>query len=369
MNRNPLRSIGLIVIGFISTLGLTMGANVYASSLSIEEILEQFLDAIVNYVAGDAIEKIKDTLDWFKKNMEGLYGGDSEDVAKQAAAVGKGYDKIIEVEEMIYNQRAMSDAHNILIACRPPIGPTVVSTEAAIDTLNVNLQTKAATITKRQLQQGEFARRARENLAALRSNPNELPPAADATLFLIDCGYADQAEADAAYRYLSAITDVARANAISNSTKVTEFNPSVESSFHSNLEVLAEIMAATSALNDCYLARVRDKSLATKTVGLMTEREMAILKLHSNEAGMSLVDLQNLEADLTAHNSDTVKDIMGSVDADTAPAIPTTVRAYKYLINAKATSNAFTDRLNRQGETIAKLTAILAKQSIRRRMD
>lgn len=366
--RTPLRILGCFAIGALSTSAVLMGGNAYAFSLSPEEIIKKFMKLIVQYVAGDAYQKFEEMMRDFQDKLSKLYGPESEDKTVEIVAGSQGATKAIEVEQTIYNQQAMSDALDIRTGCKVPTGPIVDDANNQINDMNVTMQETAATSSVDNINRNTFKTRAINNVRQIIESGAALPPAMDGANFLTDEGYLTAQDAQVALAYLRNITDYKRADVISRIIDSGVSNPSIDESIESEMSSLAEQMNATAILNELYLSRVRDRGIAQRLIANTTDIEASILKIHSNDAGMSLIDLYNYEAEAAAFNFEYVKDILTSKlsdDQELVEAIPSSVRAYKYAMQMKSVEDAFLARLYDQQTKINKLNAIIAKQLAR----
>lgn len=387
--RRPLKVLAMFVLGAGSTMALMSGTNAYAFSLSPEEIIKKFMDAIIRYVSGDAISVFTETIRDWQKNLKDLYGGESEDVAKKAAVTGVGVNKSISVEEKIYNDNAMSDAMEIKTACRKSPGPVIDEAKKQLSTANEEMQAAAVKTSVDQVRKKTLVQRAAKTIDELKVNsdaqknspdtpPNELPDqpsvkmkipsSLDATFFIKDEGYANAEEAAKALEFLKSLTEHRRASIVASTTRQSALSPTDNEALDDEIGRMADVMNATAVLNDIYLSRVRDKTLAQSVIDRTTDGEASILRIHSNDAGMSLIDVYNFEAEAAAFNHEYIKDVMtGKLDDNQAneSVIPSAVRGYKYITQMKALENAFAVRLYEQNAAIMKLNAILVKQQLR----
>lgn len=368
--RKPLKVLGLVAVSAFSAAALMSGGHAMAFSLSPEEILRRFARQIVRYVAGDAMETFERTIKDFQDKLRSVYSTDSEDVTKTVAGEAAAVNKATSVEELIYNQNAMSDALDIRTACRLPPGPVIQEAKSKLDIVNADMQDRAPQHSIEQTRRTIFKDRANQALEVARRIQPELPVIAD--FFITDEGYRTEKDAIAALEFIRSLTEFKRATSIEAITKLDGMTPAVEESLSRDIGRVADVMNATAVLNDIYLSRVRDRGLAQTVINRTTDGESSILKIHANEAGMSLIDVYNYEAEVAAFNPEYVKDIMTAKIEDdqiNQSVVPSPVRGYKYLVQMKALEAAFLNRLSEQETQILKLQAILTKQKLRSNMN
>ncbi len=387
--RRPLKVLAMFILGAGSTIALMSGTNAHAFSLSPEEIIEKFMDAIVQYVAGNALKVFTKTIQDWQKKIKDLYGGESEDVAKKGIAAGVGVNKSISVEEKIYNDNAMSDAMEIKTACRKSPGPVIEQAKKQLSTANEEMQASAIHTSIEQNKRKTLQQRAAKTVDELKVNIEQLkstqsnaaiespdkpavstkiPSALDATFFIKDEGYINSEEAAKALNFIKSITEYRRSTIVASTMRQSALSPTDNEALSDDIGRMADVMNATAVLNDIYLSRVRDKTLAQSVIDRTTDGEASILRIHANDAGMSLVDVYNFEAEAAAFNHEYIKDIMtAKVDdnQENESVIPSAVRGYKYIVQMKALENAFSVRLHEQYASIMKLNAILTKQKLR----
>jgi hypothetical protein len=374
--RGPLKVLGYMLLGAGASFALMSGGNAYAFSLSPEQIIRRFMNQIVRYVAGDAMDTFQEAIENWNDKLKKLYGGESEDVTKKAAAIGISVNKAISIEEKIYNDNAMSDAMEIKTACRKSPGPVIAQAKEQLNSANDNMQDSAIRSSIEQEKRRIFLQNASEIVADVKQatetpHAPKIPKRLDPSHFMKDEGYYNEDEARQALIYVKTLTEYKRSTIVKAAHEMDSLNPAFEEQLGDDVGRIADVMNATAVINDIYLSRVRDRSLAQQVINRTTDGEASILKIHANDAGMSLIDVYNFEAEAAAFNHEYVKDIMtGKLEdnQENEAVIPSAVRGYKYLVQMKALENAFQTRLYEQQVTISKLKAILAKQKVRMNM-
>lgn len=394
LTRTPLRILGALALAVFATSSLMVSSNLYAFSLSPADIIKEYMKEIVNYITGDLFETIDTVQEYLTQTLKDLYSPEGEEVQKEAIAGAQATSKTLEVEEMIYNQNAMSEAAPIATACRPSTGPVISAAQRHMGESNISMQTNALVISSKAHQSQSYKSRLSSVLSEVneaskaeadQSSPqakntssvkraierNGLPAQLDASVFLTDKGYITEADAKSALQFLQNITEFQRIEAFASYTGTT-MPRAWEAAMPEEAESIADVMNANAALNEIYLARLRDQTLAVTMANRTTDVEFEILRLHANDAGMSLIDVYNYEAGVAAFNPEYTKDIMSPAaqnGGDSSPQTPTITRALKYAIQLKQTENAFEGRLLNQASTITKLQAILTKQAVRRNLE
>lgn len=369
INRRPLKILGYILFGAFSSVALMTGSNAYASGMSTEDILRYFLEAIIRYFANESYENIIETLEYYQEKMKEVYGGEDEHAAKKSAADGQIANKQNSIEEKIYNDNAISDAADIKTGCRKPNGPIVDNAKQAINDSKISMQEQEVFSAEIRQKQDAKKRRIMSVLNEWTSNPDKLPSGLNASCFYTEHGYKTAEDANNALKYLTNITEHVKDSNLGVIRTMADTNEKFEQDKTKSLSKMSIILLANNALTDIYLHRIRDRNIAARAIQNTTEIEAEILKVHANDAGLALIDLYNYEAAIAAHNYEYIKDIMtGRVEETQSndTAIPSLVRATKYLVQTKAIENAFSSRLLEQQRIITQLQAALTNQAISR---
>jgi hypothetical protein len=366
-DRSKLKLLGYIAVGAVSSFALMAGGNAYAFGLSTEDLIKKFMEVIIRAVSNESYEIFEETFENYEKQMKKVYSDDSDHVAKKAAADAQMTQKAITVEEQIYNQNAISDSMDIRTACRAPTGPLVDDAEERIGELQAAMSYENVSAPTSPQKQQEAGDRIERHVLAFTANPEKLPPSLSAETFLTDYGYINKNHASAAREYFHNLMGNAKDDKLAALRGLQSLNPEQKRFLSNECAAFSETMLANSVLDSIYLHRVRDKGIAQRLIANTTDVEASILKIHANEFGMSLIDLYNYEAEIAAHNYEYTKDIMTSTledDQENLSAVPSLVRAVKYMVQTKAVEEAFLVRINEQNAMIAKLHAVIAKQNV-----
>lgn len=379
--RSKLRLLMYFGFGAFSSVALMTGANVYAFSLSPEELIRRSLDAILSYVIGDAYETFKETVKNFTEKMNELYGDEGDDASKKAAADGMLTENANNVQQTIYNSKALAESIPTESACSPGSGKSTCVVEAASNEQarhDVRRKLQFVQVNAENNQHGSDAQqgntrtlneqkaaKAKSVLSNMQSKSGALPNELDGTYFLTRQGYVNEQHYSDARAFVDRFANVALSERLNLADLIID-NPAVSAAVVTESELYADISYASNALYQLLWDRRRDKGALDRLQSDLSPSETELLANHALNSGVSKIDIYNFEADTAAHNTKMITDILNvGTQNESAGVMPTATRAYKYVVRQKALQNKFDARLVEQNAVISSLMAILTKQLVR----
>ena len=361
--RSKLKILGYVLMGALSSSMLMLGGSSYASTMSTEDIIRWAIEKIVSYVIGESYEIFMQTIEDYAEKMKELYGSDSEDIGKTISTDGISTDSHINVLKTIYDSTVTNEGLPIEASCHGNhayIGRAFENASlqrSSSDAISA-IQTPRVT--------ADIAVSAFTDLREVVDNPGTMPSNLDAARYLTRRGYETEVEYDSAKSFVRAAIAQAQISLdyiekIAHSSLQLS-NPAVLDAVISKLSLMENAAYPIAFLNDLVNDRRRDSRAHVLMAKELSQAEIELLKPHATEAGVSKIDLVNFEADVAAHNTARLNDILYTdTQSSESPLAPTAVRAYKYLAKQKALQNAMKIRVSEQQKKLETLTAIVTQ--------